>query len=527
MTGLAGRWREGLAGLVLFAVLLAVVLTIFLQPARDFAPSTAPLAGTLQPAPIAVAPGLYLLGRTTPAAAYLVETVDGLVLVDSGLEDDAANVLAQIGELRLSTASLRAVLLTHVHADHSLGAEHLRERTGAKVYAGRDDCLPLRTGGPREAFFSTFAMPDRRPHATTVDVELVGGETLAFGGTRFTAVATPGHTPGSVCYVLERSDVRALFTGDVVQHLDPDGLGSLGTYAAYLPPLYRGNATDYLESLRRLRRLPAPDLVLPGHPRMDGLPQSPRPTAERWHGLLDRGIGEMERLLARYEADGADFLDGTPCELLPGLHYLGDFGGSAVYCLDTPKGLFLFDAPGDGLLDAFLANRFRKLGWDGRKITAVLLTSADRRVTASLPELARGGCLVVAPKAGLDEVRRLLPAGTELLNADDLEGRAWFDVRVVPLAGRGTAPVAYQIRHAGKTVLLPGRIPTKIDETTAQELLREVSGPAGAEYLTSLDRLGQVKPDLWLPAVPVHGQNANVYDQEWARVLTQNRRLFR
>ena len=35
--------------------------------------------------------------------------------------------------------------------------------------------------------------------------------------------------------------------------------------------------------------------------------------------------------MSRYEADGADFLDGVPKQLLPDLYYLGDFRGAAVY----------------------------------------------------------------------------------------------------------------------------------------------------------------------------------------------------
>ena len=31
---------------------------------------------------------------------------------------------------------------------------------------------------------------------------------------------------------------------------------------------------------------------------------------------------------------------------------------------------------------------------------------------------------------------------------------------------------------------------------------------------------------LWLPGVPVHGQNANLYDDDWVKVLTRNRQLF-
>jgi glyoxylase-like metal-dependent hydrolase (beta-lactamase superfamily II) len=525
MTAPAGWWRPGLAGLGV----LGLVAAAWWWPGHGFTPRPTPVAKFLLPQPVALAPGVYLLGKLAPGAAYAVETPEGLVLIDSGLQADAAAVTEQLAALGLDVGRLRAVLLTHVHADHSLGAEHLRARTGAKVYAGRADCPPLREGGPREAFFSSFHMPDVAAHPTTVDVELVGGETLAFGSTRFAVIAAPGHTPGSVCYLLERPGLRALFTGDVVLHLSPAGGDALGTYAAYLPPLYRGSARDYLATLRKLRALPLPDLILPGHPRMDPEPQRPHLTAERWQALLDRGIADMEQLLARYEADGPNFLDGHPKELLPGLHYLGDFGGSAVYALATPKGLFLFDAPGGPLLVDFLAKRFQKLGWEGHKPTAVFLTSADEEASAGLAALVeQSGCAVVVSKAGVDEVRRHCPAETRILTEEEVEKAGWFDVRAVGLSGRGLAPAAYQVRWTGKTVLVSGRIPVRLSTPSAEQLIRDVTGPRGniGQYLKALGQLAEVKPDLWLPAVPVHGQNANLYDRDWERVLSQNRQVF-
>jgi glyoxylase-like metal-dependent hydrolase (beta-lactamase superfamily II) len=527
MTGRVRWWKPALAGLVL---LLAVATATWLGLRLGSAPPPPPVAQVLLPEPVAVAPGVYLLGDMSPAVAYAVETPDGLVLIDTGLDDSAAAVTRQLTRLGLDVGRVRAILLTHVHADHSLGAERLRRLTGAKVYAGRADCRPLRDGGPREAFVSIYYMPDVSTHATAVDVELQGDETIPFGTTRFTALAAPGHTPGSVCYLLERPGLRALFTGDVVESLSPASQGGgLGTYAAYLPPLYRGNARDYLASLRRLRGLPTPDLVLPGHPAMDPSPESPRLSPARWHALLDDGIAEMERLLARYDRDGANFLDGHPKQLLPGLHYLGDFGGAAVYALDTPKGPVLVDAPGDALLADFLDRRFKALGWEGRKPAAVLLTSADKEATGGLAELVKtGGCRVVAPKAGLEAVRRLCPAGTEVLTEDDLSKAGWLDVQALPLGGRGVAPVAYRLRWSGKTVLFSGRVLQKLAAPNAVQALAEVTGPGGnvEQYLKSLDRLEKVKPDLWLPAVPVNGQNANLYDQDWARVVDLNREAF-
>src|SRR5262249_54032837 len=146
---------------------------------------------------------------------------------------------------------------------------------GAEVYAGAADADVLRAGGPRDAFFSTYYRPDDSPHQTHVDVELRGDELLDFGDVQFRALATPGHTPGSICYLMERAGLKVLFSGDVILMLKGDENPSsqmrkpLGTYSAYLPPRYRGNPESYLTTLRFLRNLPAPDLVLPGHPVAD------------------------------------------------------------------------------------------------------------------------------------------------------------------------------------------------------------------------------------------------------------------
>ena len=511
-------------GLVLAAAIGAagavVAAVVWLGLQSEYTPG--PLAPTLAPKAAAVAPGVYLLGGVAPAAAYAVETSDGLVLVDSGLDPAADAVAAQLGELRLDPGRVRAVLLTHAHADHVLGAERLRGRSGATVYAGKGDSGVLRAGGPREAFFSTFHMPDRQPHPTAVDVELAGGETLTFGKTTITALAAPGHTPGSICYLLERDGSRVLFTGDVVQHLD-GGPETLGTYTAALPPLYRGDARDYLATLRRLRDLPTPDYVLPGHPRMDGEPQKPRMPPDRWGELLDRGIGEMERLVARYDADGADFLDGTPKELLPGLRYLGDANGTAVYALAAPAGVVVWDPPDVVRLRELL----KAAGWGDRKVLAVLLTSADDARLADLPGVvAATGAKVAVGAGGVERVKAKLPAGAAVVSAEEVGSLGWFDGAAVPLAGRGIAPVAYQFKLGGKVVLVSGRIPGKFPTIDAEvELTREARAAAGGAdaYVRSLDRLAGLKPDLWLPAVPSHGQNANLYDDDWAKVLKRNR----
>jgi glyoxylase-like metal-dependent hydrolase (beta-lactamase superfamily II) len=527
--------RHKLLAFSLTVLIIAAGLILASRWPLNREPSSArPKVPPLVSYPITIVPGVHLLGRLSPAAAYVVETSRGLVLVDSGMESDATSVKRQMASLKLDWRRLRAILLTHAHADHCLGAQHLREATGAPIYAGRKDSAVLRAGGPREALFSTYQMPEVKVHPTTVDVELKGGEVIDFGEARVTALATPGHTAGSICYLLERNDVLTLFSGDFIRQLRgeaPSGpvvSTALGTFATYLPPRYGGDARAFLSSLRRLRKIRAPDLVLPGHPNSDDPPQSPVMSPQRWETLLDGGIHEMERLLARRARDGANYRDGVPKKLLPALYYLGDFKGAAVYGFFVESKLVVVDAPGGPGLTGFLTTGLRRLGVQPAVPTAVLLTSCGPKETAGLNELVeKTHALVVASAAGIPQLKEACPSGTVFLAAADLPRKGWFPVKTIPLRGRGLAPVAYEIVWCHKTVLFSGRIPIEIGQTTVQGLFQEFSKMTAnpGEYRVSLDQLDELRPNLWLPALSAHGQNANLYDDDWQRIIANNRKL--
>jgi glyoxylase-like metal-dependent hydrolase (beta-lactamase superfamily II) len=466
-----------------------------------------------------------------PSAVYVVETSSGLVLVDSGLKSGAVRLRSQMARLGLDWKKIRAILLTHVHGDHTGGADSLRLMAGAKVYIGSRDAAVMRDGAPREAFFSIFSMPNDDPHPTVVDVELKGDEVLDFGDARFRAIATPGHTPGSICYMMERGSFRALFAGDVISGLlgrvevhSPER-NPLGTYSAYLPPRYRGDAKDYLASLRKLRAMPVPDLLLPGHPRSDPSPQSPQLTEERWKAILDQGITELETLVAHYEADGASFLEDTPRKLLPDLYYLGKFQGVAVYGFIAKSRFFVVNAPGGAGLSSFLKSSLLQLGIGTVRPFAVLLTSCDHEVTAGLNDLVETfQARVVAPSAGLPVVRGECPPRTQVLSAEDLPREEWFTVTPLLLQGWGNSPAAYAMPWSGKTVLFSGRIPAVLDQARSKLFFLNLtqSQTETMDYLLSIRRIEGVHPSLWLPAVPTDTQNANIYASEWNDLIAKN-----
>lgn len=492
-----------------------------------------PALSALVPSAVSVLPGVYLLGGLEPSAAYAVETRDGLVLVDSGLAADAGALKAQLDTLGLDWTRVRAVLLTHAHGDHTGGAAYLKQAAGAKIYAGRGDADVLKAGGPREAFFSTFYMPGQEIHATPVDVALEGGETLDLGGTRFRAVGTPGHTPGSVCYLMERDGLRVLFAGDVITMLKGDGapyhkgLKPLGTYSAYLAPRYRGDAKTYLASLEALRAMPAPHLVLPGHPRSDPVPQNPGISAGRWLEILDEGIADMKALVAQLASEGPDFLDGTPRALLPDLFYLGELGGSAVYAIKVDQSVVLIDAPGGAGLPKFLEERLAALGQPAPRVAGVLLTSARPEAMSGLASLGskdRPPEVYVSPES-VDAVKAACPPGTPVRPSTTLSSRHWFPAETFVLRGRGPVTTAYLLRLSGRSVLAAGRFPSSLDQPSLAGLFNDLSTRDDtAEYLDAVTRLGPLDVDLWLPAVPADGQNANLYEGDWPHLIANNLR---
>jgi glyoxylase-like metal-dependent hydrolase (beta-lactamase superfamily II) len=151
------------------------------------------------------------------------------VVVDPGPlhEPHLAAVLDRVGELG---ARVALIALTHGHPDHAEAARRFAELTGAPVRA-LDPAYRLGSEG------------------------LTDGVGIAVGGLEIRVVATPGHTGDSLSFLLPAD--RALLTGDTV-------LGRGTTLIAHPD----GRLADYMDSLRRLRRLAdegAVAVVLPGH----------------------------------------------------------------------------------------------------------------------------------------------------------------------------------------------------------------------------------------------------------------------
>ena len=172
---------------------------------------------------------------------YLLYDEEGQALiVDPG--DEADRILAAIAQRGLQVAG---VLLTHVHFDHMMAAGAVARATGAPVIVPAADAPAL--SDPRR---SLIGMAQRRALSLHADRLVTEGDTVAAGAMTFTAMHTPGHTPGSTCYVTE----GLLIAGDTLFE------GSVGR-----TDFPGGNGVELRRSLARLAGLEGDYTVLPGH----------------------------------------------------------------------------------------------------------------------------------------------------------------------------------------------------------------------------------------------------------------------
>ena len=146
-------------------------------------------------APTQIFDNVYAIG-SIGTVAYVIRTTAGLMMIDALSEGDVVSrLLPGFATLGLDPSQLRVILVAHGHADHFGGAAYFQERYQTRVLVSAADPQPAKRDG-----------------------ELTDKVPVTLGDVTVTPVAVPGHTPGSMAFVIPVTDrgerhVAALFGG--------------------------------------------------------------------------------------------------------------------------------------------------------------------------------------------------------------------------------------------------------------------------------------------------------------------------
>jgi glyoxylase-like metal-dependent hydrolase (beta-lactamase superfamily II) len=213
-------------------------------------------------------PHLHRIGNDI-VAAYLVDTDDGITVIDAGLAGHWRDLEKELVEMGRPLSDVRGVILTHGDSDHVGFAERLRTELGIPVYVHTADAArakgekPPKTtmGGMKIGAVLGFAVYSLRKGGLSTtwlkEVQPVGdGDVLALPGAPV-IIGMPGHSPGSIAVHVPIAE--AVFVGDALTTRSV-----LTGRKGAQPAPFTDDPAEALESLGHLAGLKA-TWVLPGH----------------------------------------------------------------------------------------------------------------------------------------------------------------------------------------------------------------------------------------------------------------------
>lgn len=202
--------------------------------------------------------GVYFVG-TYQASCHIIDTGDGLIMIDTGYASTLYMVVDSIYSLGFKPSDVKYIINTHWHGDHVEATADFVGLSGAKTLIGRDDA-------------------EKASQYFTPDILVDDGDTLTLGDTTITFMITPGHTKGTLSFFF-----------DVTEDGKTYRAGSFGGAGAntLVPGKYdfEGAREAYFASIERLKKEKV-ELFLGNHVWNNG-------TYHKGEKLLNTGVNEF------------------------------------------------------------------------------------------------------------------------------------------------------------------------------------------------------------------------------------------
>jgi metallo-beta-lactamase class B len=157
-------------------------------------PPGPPAQDTWHAEPMKVFDNLYFIGMKD-VSAWAVTTSDGIIILDAlydySVDDEIAEGLKKVG---LKPENIKYAIVSHGHGDHSGGAKYLQDRFKARVLLSETDWALLDRGR------------GTKPARDASSGVVTDGQKLTLGDETITMYITPGHTPGTISYLIPVKD---------------------------------------------------------------------------------------------------------------------------------------------------------------------------------------------------------------------------------------------------------------------------------------------------------------------------------
>ncbi len=192
-------------------------------------------------------------GAYLQCSTWLIAVGSHGIVIDPGSGVAMPEVRHALELQGLQLTRISTVLLTHCHIDHAFGVTAF-QNAGAVIVASPYTAHVLAQGSEE----IWYEHPELL-HPIDVDRTVGDGDVIGSGDIRLRCLATPGHTPGSMSYVLPTAAGTVVFSGDLLM---PDGAPGWAGSSGF-------SGESSIVSLRRLQKL-SPQRVLTGHGEVPG-----------------------------------------------------------------------------------------------------------------------------------------------------------------------------------------------------------------------------------------------------------------
>lgn len=204
--------------------------------------------------PFRIVGNIYYVGARN-IASYLITTPQGHIMIDTGVNEMAPVIRANVEKLGFKLQDVEILLSSHAHFDHIQGHAAMKKATGARVMAIGEDAAALAAG------IDKSPLADEGWEPVVVDRVLKDGDTVTQGGTTLRAVWSPGHTPGCTTWTTSVQDNGRTYSVAFYGGGAPNGGVKLIGNAKF-PHLVE----ETLGTFKKLKTL-KPDIYLVGHPQ--------------------------------------------------------------------------------------------------------------------------------------------------------------------------------------------------------------------------------------------------------------------